>query len=202
MILNNKFHKPLVLASTSRYRAELLGRLMLTFTTIAPKTDEAALLGESCEALAKRLSIAKAVAGARACGLEDGLVIGSDQVADLNGVALGKPGNVENAMKQLQQMRGQTVIFHTALSLHDVASGRVQSAVVPTTVVMRDYTDSEITYYLAHENALDCAGSAKSEGLGAALIARMSSDDPTALVGLPLLALCRMLHNEGLQVLT
>ncbi len=198
--------KPLLLASTSRYRAELLRRLKLPFETAAPASDEAALPGETCPATATRLAIAKARAGATiatdAMGWTSGVVIGSDQVADLDGMPLGKPGTRERAFLQLQSMRGQSVIFHTAVALVDIASARVQSQLVATNVTMRHYTDSQINFYLDHEDALDCAGSAKSEGLGAALIAGMASDDPTALIGLPLIALTTMLQNEGIEVLS
>lgn len=199
-------HKPLMLASTSRYRAELLGRLQLPFATVAPACSEAALPGESCTATATRLAIAKARDGVsiatKDMGWVDGVVIGSDQVADMNGVALGKPGTRQRAFLQLQSMRGQTVIFHTALALIDIASGRTQSQLVATTVTMRHYSDAQIGFYLDHEDVLDCAGSAKSEGLGAALIAGMTSDDPTALIGLPLIALTTMLYREGIEVLS
>ena len=193
--------KPLVLASTSRYRAELLNRLQIPYTTVSPDCDETSLAGESCADTANRLAAAKARAGAIRTGLTDGLVIGSDQVADLDGTALGKPGNRDNAVKQLRLMCGKRVIFHTALAVLDIESGRLQQAIVPTVVTMREYNDQAITNYLDRENALDCAGSAKSEGLGAALIASMTSDDPTALVGLPLLTLITMLAAEGVEVL-
>ncbi len=197
LILNKK----IILASTSYYRSELLGRLQLPFTVIAPETDETAIPGESCREIALRLANAKALAGAQKSGFPDGLVIGSDQVADLNGTALGKPGTRARAHEQLVRMRGEIVIFHTALALLDIKSGRIQSLVIPTTVKMRVYTDAQIAYYLDQEDALDCAGSAKSEGLGAALIASMTSDDPTALIGLPLIALTTLLGNEGVEVL-
>jgi septum formation protein len=192
----------LVLASTSRYRAELLARLKIPFTTVSPEIDESSIINETCATTALRLAIAKAQTGAKKSGFEQGLIIGSDQVADLNGQALGKPGTRERANQQLIAMRGQKVIFHTGLALLDIASTRVQSICVPTTVMMRDYTNAEIQYYLDHENALDCAGSAKSEGLGTALIAAMTSDDPTALIGLPLIQLTTMLRNEDCQVLS
>jgi septum formation protein len=201
--LNNKIHKKIVLASTSRYRKTLLERLQLPFTVVAPDSDETPGQYERCADTAERLSVAKAYAGAAKCTRDDAyLIIGSDQVADLNGIALGKPGTVERAFAQLQSMRNQTVIFHTGLALLDTASQRVQKIIVPTRVTMRDYSDDEIHYYLAHENALDCAGSAKSEGLGTALIASQTSDDPTALIGLPLIALATMLANEGVTVLS
>lgn len=201
--MNNKIAKKIILASTSRYRGELLQRLQLAFEVVAPQTDETPQQDELCADMAIRLSVAKAGAGAtKRAGHDASLIIGSDQVADLNGVALGKPGTVARAFAQLQSMRGQTVIFHTGLALLDTTSGRIQKIVVPTKVTMRDYSDDEIRYYLTHENALDCAGSAKSEGLGSALIASQTSDDPTALVGLPLIALTTMLANEGVKVLS
>ncbi len=192
----------LVLASTSRYRAELLARLKIPFTTVSPNLDESPTSNEACSDTAMRLAIAKAKIGAIKSGFTQGLVIGSDQVADLNSVALGKPGTHEKAFQQLIAMRGQSIKFHTGIALLDIASGHIQSACVLTTVTMREYSNDEIQYYLEHENALDCAGSAKSEGLGAALIAAMTSDDPTALIGLPLIQLTTMLRNEGCQVLS
>ncbi len=198
--------RPIILASTSRYRAQLLERLKIAFTVIAPDTNETALDGESGRDTALRLACLKAH---DCCDrvknqlqFHEGLVIGADQTADLNGVLMGKPGTRANARAQLQSMRGQTVIFHTAVALLDMATGRCQSGVVPTTVTLRHYTDAQIEYYLDHENALDCAGSAKAEGLGVALIAAMTSDDPTALIGLPLIALTSMLANEGVEVLS
>ncbi len=198
---NRPSPRPITLASTSRYRAELLQRLRLPFETVSPNCDESALPGETCADTAARLALAKARAGADRASISHGLVIGSDQVADLNGVALGKPGTRENALAQLTAMRGQTLIFHTALALLDVQSKRTQQVVIPTSVKMRVYSDAAIAYYLDHEDALDCAGSAKSEGLGAALIESMRSDDPTALIGLPLLSLVSMLNAEGIEVL-
>ena len=194
--------RPLVLASTSAYRAQLLSRLLVPFITVAPESDETAVPGETCRDTAVRLAAVKAGAGARRSALADALVIGSDQVADLDGVALGKPLTVENAFSQLRSMRARKVVFHTALAVLDIRSGRLQQAVVPTVVTMRDYPDAAIEFYLIHENALDCAGSAKSEGLGAALIESMTSDDPTALIGLPLLSLVSMLQREGVEVLS
>jgi septum formation protein len=191
----------LVLASTSRYRAELLQRLRLPFEIVSPHCDEVPLADERCEDTAIRLAVVKARAGADRAALSQGLVIGADQVADLNGIPLGKPGTRENAARQLQAMRGHTLVFHTALALLDIDSQRLQQTVVPTSVKMRHYSDAAIAYYLDHEDALDCAGSAKSEGLGAALIESMRSDDPTALIGLPLLALVSMLNAEGVGVL-
>lgn len=195
-------HKKIILASTSRYRRELLGRLQLPFDVKAPNVDEAARDGESCADTALRLAIAKARAIADLPDCTAALVIGSDQVAELEGRAIGKPGTRENARAQLHAMRGKQLIFHTGVALIDAATGRAQSCVVPTHVTMRHYSDAAIEYYLDHENALDCAGSAKSEGLGAALIASMRSDDPTALIGLPLIALTTMLADAGIEVLS
>lgn len=191
--------KKIVLASTSRYRAELLARLQLPFDAVRPDADETALAGERPADTALRLSVAKAQSlRAQYTGC---VIIGSDQVADLHGEPIGKPGNVDRARAQLRAMRGQTLVFHSGLALLDVDSARVQSCVVPTTVRFRDFTDAEIDCYLQREDAVDCAGSAKSEGLGIALIAAMQSDDPTALVGLPLIALADMLRREGVVVL-
>lgn len=182
-----------------------------------PAVDEAPLAGESPVATALRLSIAKAIAVAESISadstnaasthdidhpkLTSTLIIGSDQVAELNGQQLGKPGLRYRAKAQLQAMRGQTVIFHTALTVVHAETRRTQSLIELTRVTFRNYSDSEIENYLDRENALDCAGSAKSEGLGAALISRMTSNDPTALIGLPLLALTDMLAQEGYRVL-
>lgn len=207
----------IILASTSRYRAELLARLQIPFAIVKPAVDEAPLTGESPAATALRLSIAKAMVVAESISADSTnaasshdidyaeptstLIIGSDQVADLNGQQLGKPGLRDRAKEQLQAMRGQTVIFHTALAVVHVETRRTQSLIEPTKVTFRNYSDNEIENYLDRENALDCAGSAKSEGLGAALISRMTSNDPTALIGLPLLALTEMLAKEGYRVL-
>ncbi len=197
----------IILASTSLYRAELLSRLQIPFDVAKPDVDETPIAGEPPHATALRLAIAKAqivadtLATTSVHEASETLVIGSDQVADLNGQQLGKPGTRERARAQLQAMRGQTLVFHTAVALVNAKTRRVQSRIVPTEVVFRDYRDTEIENYLDRENALDCAGSAKSEGLGAALILRMTSDDPTALVGLPLLALTDMLAQENFWVL-
>lgn len=192
----------IILASTSRYRADLLKRLQIPFDVAKPAIDESPNAGESPAETALRLAIVKALVVADAPNhAADTLIIGSDQVADLNGKQLGKPGTRENAMVQLQAMRGQTVIFHTAVALVHAGSRRIYSRIVPTEVTFRDYSDYEIENYLDREDALDCAGSAKSEGLGAALISRMTSDDPTALIGLPLLALMDMLAEENIRVL-
>jgi septum formation protein len=192
----------IILASTSRYRAELLGRLQIPFEVAKPTIDESPKQGESPADTALRLAIAKAMAVAQAQPYSsDALIIGSDQVAALKGKQLGKPGTRENAMLQLQEMRGQVLIFHTAVALVHASSKKIQSRIVPTEVTFRAYSDQEIQNYLDREDALDCAGSAKSEGLGAALISRMASDDPTALIGLPLLALIDMLAEENYRVL-
>ena len=186
----------LVLASGSRYRAELLARLGIPFERWSPDVDEAALPGEPCAGTARRLARAKAEAAlARFPGA---WVIGSDQVADLDGRPIGKPGHRDAARAQLQAMRGRTVVFHTALCL--VAHGRAREAVVPTEVVFRDLGDDEIERYLDREPAFDCAGSAKSEGLGITLLDRLTGDDPTALVGLPLVALSAMLREAGARL--
>ena len=189
----------LILASTSRYRAGLLSRLGIPFTTQSPGVDETALPGESPQEQAGRLALAKA--NAVATTIESGLVIGSDQVAHCAGRILGKPGLHSVAVDQLRFMRGRVTHFDTALALVDAASGRTQSEIVRVDVALRDVSDPEIEAYLQREQPYDCAGSAKSEGLGIVLMERISGDDPTALVGLPLIALSRMLRNEGVAIL-
>ena len=191
--------KKIVLGSTSIYRAQLLARLGIDFVSANPEASELPLEGELPAATALRLAIAKARSLQQK--FPNSLLIGADQVADLNGIAIGKPGTRELAIKQLQQMRGQTLLFHSGLALLDTASGRIQSRIVATTVRFREYSPQEMENYLNRENALDCAGSAKSEGLGIALIASMQSDDPTALIGLPLIVLINMLQVEGVSVL-
>jgi septum formation protein len=189
----------LILASSSRYRRELLERLRVSFDVIAPGVDETPLDGEAPEATAVRLSIAKArAAGAQAPGA---LVIGSDQVATCDGRQIGKPGTHDNARAQLQAMRGKSVEFHSALCLLDGRSGKVQSSDVITRVQFRDLDDAEIEAYLLAETPYDVAGSAKSEGLGITLVDAIHSDDPTALVGLPLIELSRMLRVAGFPLL-
>lgn len=188
----------LVLASTSPFRRELLGRLQLPFETAAPDVDEAALPGEAPAANAERLALEKAKAVA--ARFPDALIIGSDQVAHQGDRIYGKPGTRSNAISQLQAMRGKTVIFHTGLCLLNAASGRAQICGVPTEVRFRELSDGEIERYLDREDALNCAGSAKSEGLGIALLESLRGDDPNALIGLPLIALCRMLRAEGVQL--
>jgi septum formation protein len=188
----------IILASGSRYRAELLARLRVPFAAWAPDLDESGLAGETPAQAARRLALAKARAGA---AFHPGaIVIGSDQVADLNGRALGKPGTREVAEEQLRAMRGQTVIFHTALALARAEGGEPMVEMVETDVRFRALSDQEIERYLALEPAFDCAGSAKAEALGIALTESIRSDDPTALIGLPLIALARMLRAVGVPV--
>lgn len=188
----------LVLGSTSPYRRELLQRLGLPFEVLAPGVDETPLADEAPHALAQRLALAKARAVARQ--RPSAVVIGSDQVADLHGEPLGKPGTHERAVEQLRRMRGQTVVFQTALAVVCLDRGFEASELAPVRVHFRDLDDSEIERYLLAEQPYDCAGSAKSEGLGIALLERIDSDDPTALVGLPLIRTCRLLRAAGVRV--
>lgn len=188
----------LVLASTSAYRRMLLERLQMPFDVDRPETDETFLPGERPPAAAERLAIAKAQAVA--ARHPDALIIGSDQVAYLGDEVFGKPGTEERAIAQLTRMSGQTVIFHTALALINSRSGHVQCEGIPTQVRFRGLSAAEIRRYVEKEKPLDCAGSAKSEGLGISLLEALSGDDPTALIGLPLIALSRMLRNEGLEL--
>jgi septum formation protein len=190
---------PLILASTSPFRRELLARLGLSFATADPAVDETLLPRETPEAGALRLSEAKA--RAVASDHPDALIIGSDQVACLDGKVFGKPGTHANAVRQLQAMRGRRVNFFTGLCLLNARSGRAHQRGVPTLVTFRDLTDEEIENYLRKEQPYNCAGSAKSEGLGIALIARIDGDDPNALIGLPLIALCDLLRIENVAVL-
>jgi septum formation protein len=191
--------RPLILGSTSRYRKELLARLCIPFQIEAPEVDETPLAQEAPEDLALRLALAKARAVANK--YPEAVVIGSDQVADLDGEPLGKPGNHTNAVKQLKRMRGKTVIFQTALSVVCVATGFEQTDLAAVKVTFRDLTDAEIESYLKAEAPYDCAGSAKSEGLGIALLAAIDNDDPTALIGLPLIRTCHMLRAAGVKLL-
>ena len=191
----------LILASSSAYRRELLGRLHLPFEVMVPDLDESPLPGEAPEATALRLARAKAQAVAlRAPG---SIVIGSDQVATLDGAQIGKPGNHANALAQLQKMRGRSVVFHTALCLWDGRAcgltGGAQLENIQTVVTFRDLPDAELDAYLRIEQPYDCAGSAKNEGLGIAILERIDSSDPTALTGLPLIALTGMLRKAGFQ---
>jgi septum formation protein len=190
--------RTLVLGSTSRYRRDLLQRLGLAFEVCAPEVDETPLAGETPAALAQRLALAKARAVAQR--FPEALVIGSDQVADLAGEPLGKPGTHERAVAQLRRMRGQTVVFQTALAVVCQASGFEAQDLAAVRAVFRDLSDDEIERYLRAEQPYDCAGSAKSEGLGIALLASIHNDDPTALIGLPLIRTCELLRAGGLQV--
>jgi septum formation protein len=188
--------KKLILASTSVYRRELLERLRIPFEIISPKVDEAPLPGEGTLNLALRLAKAKAAIVAK--DHPDAWVIGSDQVVDLCGAALGKPGNFERAMAQLQLMRGATVTFHTALCL---MHGETETTLsIPTEVTFRKLSDEILEAYLHAEEPYDCAGSAKSEGLGISLLETMKSDDPTALIGLPLITLSGLLRDAGFVI--
>jgi septum formation protein len=187
-----------VLASTSPYRRDLLARLRLRFEVRAPAVDESPLPGEAARETALRLAQAKARAVAPDCPAA--LIIGCDQVAVLDGVSLGKPGNHASAVAQLKAMRGRSVLFHTALALFNARTGALQAAEVPTTVRFRQYGDAEIEHYLELERPYDCAGSAKIEGLGIVLVESVHSSDPTALIGLPLMQLAAMLRNEGVAV--
>ena len=191
--------KKLILGSTSRYRAQLLARLGLDFECASPDADESPLDGESPASTALRLAISKAQSLRNE--FQDSLVIGADQVADQNGIAIGKPGTRARAVEQLQQMCGQMLVFHSGVALLNTGTGHLQHRIVATYVRFRRFSLHEIENYLDREQVLDCAGSAKSEGLGIALIASMQSDDPTALIGLPLIALTDMLHTEGVSVL-
>lgn len=187
----------LVLASTSIYRSELLKRLQLPFETTAPNVDETPIPGESARDTSLRLAQEKARAVAAAC--PDALIIGSDQVALLEGQQLGKPLTHDNAVIQLRAMRGKTTTFYTALSLLNSKTGNIQTEVAENHVTLRDLSDAEIEAYLHKEQPYHCAGSAKSEGLGIALMSSMSGDDPNALIGLPMILLCEMLRNENMS---
>ena len=186
---------PVVLGSTSRYRAELLHRLLPEFTQAAPGVDEAALPDEAPAARALRLAIAKAEAVAQSH--PQALVIGSDQVAELDGQVLDKPGTAERAREQLRASSGRTVQFHTALRLLDARTGERHTHVDLTRAVFRELDESEIDRYVAREQPLDCAGSFKCEALGISLFERIETTDPSALIGLPLIALARLLRVAG-----
>jgi septum formation protein len=190
--------RTLILGSTSRYRRELLERLGLPFEVVSPEVDETPHAGERPLDLARRLALAKA--RAVAARRPDCIVIGSDQVADLDGESLGKPGDHARATAQLRRMRGHSVVFQTAVAVVCVEAGFEQHDLAPVRVAFRRLTDTEIEDYLRAEQPYDCAGSAKSEGLGIALLDAIESDDPTALVGLPLIRTCRMLRAAGLRV--
>lgn len=190
---------PLILASTSRYRRELLERLRLPFEVVSPQVDETPAPGEPPAVLAQRLALAKAQAVAAT--RPQAVVIGSDQVADLDGRPMGKPGTHERAVEQLRQLSGRRAVFQTAVAVVRADRGYARTMLAPVTVQFRNLADAEIERYLRAEQPYDCAGSAKSETLGIALLARIDSDDPTALVGLPLIRTCTLLREAGLDPL-
>jgi len=191
----------IVLASTSRYRQEIIARLGLPFTAVPPVCDETPLPGETALDTAVRLARTKAQSLAQS--YPDALIIGSDQVALLDGQQIGKPGSFENGVAMLQWMSGRTVVFHSALALYNSASGRLQETVGITRVTLRQLSEQQIRNYLTREpDALHCAGSAKSEGLGGALLQKVESDDPNALIGVPLFDLISMLNAEGVEILS
>jgi septum formation protein len=190
--------RPLILGSTSRYRRELLDRLRVPFDVVSPGVDETPLPQETPAALAQRLALAKAQAVADLH--PEAWVIGSDQVADLHGHPLGKPGTHERAVAQLQQMSGQTVVFQTAVAVVCRDTGFARCELAPVRVVFRTLSLDQIERYLRAETPYDCAGSAKSEGLGITLLERIDNDDPTALVGLPLIRTVGLLRAAGLAL--
>lgn len=192
-------YQPLILASTSVYRRELLERLKIPFQIAAPDIDETSLPGESAKQVAWRLSREKA--RAVATHYPDALIIGSDQVALLGEEQLGKPLTHENAVRQLRAMRGHSIIFYTALTLLNARDDEIQTEIAINCVNFRNFSDDEIESYLRKEQPYHCAGSAKSEGLGIALISRMEGEDPTALIGLPLIQLVSMLKAQGVSIL-
>lgn len=192
-------HKKLILASSSPYRRELLSRLLMPFSCVSPEVDETPFANELPQETALRLAQEKA----RKIGAShpDALIIGCDQVATLDNQQLGKPLTHENATRQLRLMRGREITFHSALCLYNSATQNMQAEVVPYVVKFRNLTDAQIESYLNKEQPYHCAGSAKSEGLGIAIIEKMTGDDPNALIGLPLIALINMLHHEGVAVI-
>ncbi len=190
----------LILASTSRYRRELLQRLQLSFDVVSPEVDETPLDSEAPKDLAERLAMAKALAVASQHA--DAVVIGSDQVAELDGESIGKPHTHERALVQLRAMSGRRVVFHTAVAVVCHARSYARGLLAPVIVTFRALGEAEIAHYLRTEQPYDCAGSAKSEGLGIALLAAIDSDDPTALIGLPLIRTCTLLREAGLNPLT
>lgn len=196
---NSPLPRPLILGSTSPYRRELLQRLRLPFEVVRPEVDETPHAGELPVALAQRLAMEKALAVARQH--PKAVVIGSDQVADLDGEPLGKPGTHERAVAQLQRMRGHTVVFQTAVAVVCMESGFAEQALAQVKVQFRQLSDAAIETYLRAEEPYDCAGSAKSEGLGIALLEQIDNQDPSALVGLPLIHTCRLLRAAGLPLL-
>jgi septum formation protein len=188
----------LLLASTSPYRRELLSRLRVPFDTIAPHSDETPFTGESPDALALRLAQLKAQSVSTAW--PDRIIIGSDQVAVVDGTILGKPGTHARAVEQLALMRARVVRFHTGLCVLNSRTAREQTALVTIIVQMRNYSDTQIERYLRADAPYDCAGSARIEALGISLVEKLEGEDPTALIGLPLIALCRMLRDEGIDL--
>lgn len=197
--LNITTNPALILASSSTYRRELLTHLQIPFTCISPNVDETVLPGEAPQETALRLAQIKAKKVAESN--VDALIIGCDQVATLDGIQLGKPLNHDNATIQLRMMRGREVTFHSALCLYNAATQNIQAEVVPYIVQFRNLSDAQIESYLVKEQPYHCAGSAKSEGLGIAIIERMVGEDPNALIGLPLIKLVSMLQNEGVNVI-
>jgi len=190
---------PLILGSTSRYRRELLLRLRLPFEVEAPDVDETPLADEAPAQMAQRLALAKA--RAVSARHPDAVVIGSDQVAELDGLPIGKPGTHERAVAQLRAMRGRSAVFHTAVAVLRASTGYLGTALVSVTVRLRALSDAEIEHYLHIEQPYDCAGSAKCETLGIALLEAIESDDPTALVGLPLIRTSALLREAGIDAL-
>ena len=190
----------LILGSTSRYRRELLQRLRVPFEVVSPEVDETPLPGEQPAAMAQRLALVKA--RAVASKFAAAVVIGSDQVADLDGEPVGKPGTHERAFEQLRSMSGRSVVFQTAVAVVRGDVGFEGVALVPVTVRFRTLTDAQIEHYLRAEQPYDCAGSAKSEALGIALLESIESNDPTALVGLPLIQTCALLRQAGIDPLS
>lgn len=195
---NRTNHPPLVLGSSSIYRCELLQRLQIPFETASPAVDESVLSGETPAATALRLAREKAQAVAKL--FPEALIIAADQVAALGEMQLDKPLNHENAVRQLRWMSGREVVFHSALCLLNSRTGRLQARVVPCSVKYRELNDGQIEHYLVREQPYHCAGSAKAEGLGIALIERITGEDPNALIGLPLIALVEMLMEEGVAL--
>ena len=189
----------LILASTSRYRRDLLERLRLPFEVMPPEVEETALPGETANVLAARLALAKAEAVA--ANFANAVVVGSDQVAELDGLLLGKPHTHERAVAQLRAMSGRQVLFHTAVAVVRRDRGYARGLLAPVRVTFRSLAEAEIEHYLRIEQPYDCAGSAKSEALGIALLAAIESDDPTALIGLPLIRTCVLLREAGLDPL-
>ena len=196
----NELPAPLILASTSPFRRELLARLNLTFQTCKPEVDEAPIAGETAEQLVERLAIAKAKDAKN--HFKSGLVIGSDQVCVIDGKILGKPGNYENAIQQLQNASGKTVRFMTGLCLYDIELDRMQSLVEPFDVIFRQLDIQQIEHYLKTEQPYQCAGSFKSEGLGITLFEKLDGNDPNSLIGLPMIQLVNLFKNWDIDVLS